>query len=407
MELLSDVFLYVVEAGLQSEDTRFATGTFAFLQVCKRWNEVAVESPQLWVWWIPGTLKAWDLFSSRSKDAPLFLTWRHCPSGPVPNTLMDTVTGRRIRQLDFNGTHQQLEQILGALDSRSTSTTSSIRLRYPSYEKNDNGEHLARLFSLSFPKLSKLDINTFPPDPTSPIFTTSNLTLLKLDLAYSDDRRYTQSQFLQALQQHPNLKQLHLRTGGFPSVENSGGLVPVVLPHLVDLRLYGTDEVIDGFIDLFSMSSPLHNVTIDFECNNVPSVAAHENTTKKILTMYYGCKELEHPRKATHLTISSPPPCHLTIGAKSHSSSAHRPIYNLELRFHGMRGALAQKVVHFFPLKHVRKFTIERFDPPADDWRRTLRRMKGLLHLRLDNVDIVPALNALNLINEGVHREVT
>ena len=325
----------------------------------------------------------------------------------MPNTLTDTVKGRRIRQLDFNGTRQQLEQILGTLDSRSTSTTSSIRLRCPCYEKNDNGEHLARLFSLSFPKLSKLDINTSPPDPTSPVLATSNLTSLKLDLAYNDDRCYTQSQFLQVLQQHPNLKQLHLRTGGFPSVENSGGLVPVVLPHLVDLRLYGVDEVIDGFIDLVSMSSPLHNVTIDFERNNAPSVAAHENTAKKILTVYYGCKELEYPRKVTHLTISSPPSCHLTIGAKSHSTSAHRPTYNLELRFHGMRGALVQKVIHFFPLKHVRKYTVERFDPPADDWRRTLRRMKGLLHLRLDSVNIVPVLNTLNLINEGVHREVT
>ena len=401
------MFLYVVEAGLRNEDTNFVTGTFAFLQVCKRWNEVAVGSPQLWVWWIPGTLKAWDLFRSRSKDVPLFLTWRHCSPGPVPNVLADTATRRRIRQLDFSGTHEQLEQILGTLDSRSTSTTSSVRLRCPFYEKNDNADHLTRFFSLSFPKLSKLDINTFPPDPTSPVLTTSNLTSLKLDITYNNDRRYTQSQFLQALQQHPNLKQLHLRAGGFPSVENSRGLVPVVLPHLVDLRLYGTDEVIDGFIDLVSMSSPLHNVIIDFERNGAPGVVAHENTAKKILTVYYGCKELEYPRKATHLTISSPPPCHLIIGAKSHSTSAYRPIYNLELRFHGMRGALVQEIIPFFPLKHVRKYATERFDPPADDWRGTLRRMKNLLHLRLDNMDIVSVLIALDLINEGVHGEVT
>ena len=74
-EPLSDVFLYVVEAGLEEEDRNFAAGTFAFLQVCKRRNEIAVWSPQFWVWLISGTLKTWDLFKSRSKDAPLFLTW--------------------------------------------------------------------------------------------------------------------------------------------------------------------------------------------------------------------------------------------------------------------------------------------------------------------------------------------
>ena len=286
-ELLSDVFLCVIEAGLQGEDTSFAVGTFAFLHVCKRWNEIAAGSPQLWVWWIPGTLKAWHLFKSRSKDAPLTLIWRsHFPKS-AQDILADTETPRRIHQLDVNGTHEQSEQILGALDSRSTSTTSSIRLQYARYKKNDT-EYLTRFFSLSFPKLSKLDINTFLPGPTSSILTTSNLTSLKLVSPYTNNGCYTQSQFLQVLQQHPNLEQLNLLGDGLPSVENSGGLVPIVLPCLVDLRLCGKDGAINGFMDLISMSSPLHNIIINFQDNHIPDVAAHkyrEKVTHGVLWM--------------------------------------------------------------------------------------------------------------------------
>jgi len=407
MELLSDVFLYVIEAGLQ-KNTDFATMTFAFLQVCKRWNEVAIGSPQLWVWLVPGTFEAWDLFKSRSKDAPLCLTWETWLPESTLNILTDTEVPRRIRQLDFTGTHEQLGPILSALDSRSTSTTSSIRLQRSRYGENDNREHLTRFFSSSFPKLSKLDIHDFLPDSTSSILTTSNLTSLKLSLTYNYDHRYTRSQFLQVLQQHPNLGKLDLM-GGLFSIENSGGLVPVVLPRLVDLKLSGPDEVIEGFIDLISMFSPLHDVTIDFGYGSGPSLAARVNTTKKLLTAYYGCKGLEYPRKATHLTVSSPYSWQedLTINAKFRSTSVSHPIYNLELHFSGMMNAQAQKIIPLFPLNHVREYSVGRLDLSMDDWRRTFRKMKGLLHLQSGDMDIGPMLNALDLVDEGVHRAAT
>ena len=400
------MFLYVVETGLRKEDTAFAAGTFAFLRVCKRWNEIAVGFPQLWVWLISGALKAWDLFKSRSKDAPLFLTWRSRLLDFVPSILINTEIPSRIRQLDFNGTREELEHILGAFHPRSTSATSSIRLQCLR-SNNHKGEYLTRFFFFSFPKLSKLDIGTSLPDSTSSILTTSNLTSLKLNPPINDSHRYTRSQFLQVLQQHPNLKQLDLSAGGLSLAENSGELVPVLLPCLVDLRFCGGDEVIEGFIDLVSMSSPLHNVIIDFQPNHGPVVAAHVNTAKKLLTVYYGCKELEHPRKATHLIASS---CmsgsELKVDAKSHSASASDPIYNLRLQFHGVGTALAQKIIPLFPLKHVREYDISQLDLSTDDCRRTLRRMDGLLCLRLGNMDTGPVLNALDLIDEGVHREV-
>ena len=133
------------------------------------------------------------------------------------------------------------------------------------------------------------------------------------------------------------------------------------------------------------------------------------NTAKRLLTVYYGCKGLEHPRRATHLTVSSSYvfPAELIINAKSFHTSASHPIYNLELQFFGARNALARKIIPLFPLKHVREYTIEWLDVFTDDCLSLFRRMKGLLHLRLDSMDVEPVLYALDLIDEGVHREVT
>ena len=57
------VFLYVVDSGLRDGDTRFATGTFGLVQVCKH-RRVAVGFPRLWSWWIAGAAKAWPLFTT-------------------------------------------------------------------------------------------------------------------------------------------------------------------------------------------------------------------------------------------------------------------------------------------------------------------------------------------------------
>ena len=46
-ELLTEVFLHIIESGLRDGDTHFATDTFNFLRVCRRWNEVAVDFPHL------------------------------------------------------------------------------------------------------------------------------------------------------------------------------------------------------------------------------------------------------------------------------------------------------------------------------------------------------------------------
>ena len=91
-ELLSEGFLYTVESGLKDGGVGFTRGTFGFLQVCKRWNEVAVAFPQLWVWWASGAFKAWDPFNARSKGAPISPMWgfwctKHSPETTPWRTL--------------------------------------------------------------------------------------------------------------------------------------------------------------------------------------------------------------------------------------------------------------------------------------------------------------------------------
>ena len=134
---MAEVFLHIIESGLRGGNTRFAVRTFAFLRVCKCWNEVADSSPQLWVWWIPGAVKAWPLFCSRSKDTPLLLTWRSRLPAPARDILMDPTIPRRIRRLDFSGTSEQLMEFLGAFNPSPTSNVSSVRLQIFPYDDHE------------------------------------------------------------------------------------------------------------------------------------------------------------------------------------------------------------------------------------------------------------------------------
>ena len=398
-ELLLDVFLYVVEAGLQDDNASFATGTFSFLQACRRWNEVAIGFPQLWVWWVAGAVKAWHLFKSRSKDAPLFLTWRSHLTDSTLDILAGAGTPRGIHQFDFSGGGEQLERLLDALISNSISITSSVRVQLIGPYHHRSVRHLDRFFSSPLPNLSKLDIENFLPDSSSSLFTTSNLTSLRLKLPREYQHRFTRSQLSKILHQHPNLQGLDLE-GALPPVEKSGSSAPVVLPQLTDLRLYDADPVIAGFTDLINMSSPLRNVVIYFQPVHTAHVPTIFATVKKILTAYYECQGLECPRRVDHLTVSSGPMENdLIIDAGSSST----PSSNLKLQFHEILTTFTENIVPLLPLKHVRKFTVEGLAVSTDDWHRVLRRMKDLLYLQLDRLEIGPVLDAFDYDDECMY----
>ena len=98
-EVLSEVFLCIVESALQYDHSRFARGTFRFRQVCQHWNQVAIGFPQLWARWVPNAFKAWHLFNARSRAAPTSLTrGRWCTDLFVGSSIQgDPTTPDRIR----------------------------------------------------------------------------------------------------------------------------------------------------------------------------------------------------------------------------------------------------------------------------------------------------------------------
>jgi len=314
------VFLHLFESGLRGGNSRFACGTFRFLLVCRHWYEVAVAFPRLWSLFVGCAVKMWPLFKSRSKDGPLSLTWRWFLPDSARDVLMDPTIARRTRQLDFCGNGNQLAHFLGVFDSSPPSNVSSVRLQIASYDDREPRENFARFLSSSFPKLSKLNIANFLPSPSSPIFTTSKLTSLKLFLPYEIKGRYTLVQFSQILQQLPDLQELDLNHGAIPPSGKSGTPVPFILPRLVNLRLYGAETAILGFIDLIGMSSPLRNLVIHFDSCSGFTLPALTSAVEKIVMPYYDCQVLDRPRKINSLTISSYPyKHHLAFHARSRS----------------------------------------------------------------------------------------
>jgi len=322
--------------------------------------------------------------------------------------LMDCTIPRRTRHLDFNGTSDQLARFLGAFDSGPPSNVSSIRLQLVFYDGLEPQEKFARLLSSPFPKLSKLNIGNFLPSHSSPIFTTSKLTSLKLFLPYDGGKgRYTLAQFAQILRHHPTLQELDLNHGAIPLSGTPGPPVPFVLPQLVNLRLFGSGESVVGLMDLIGMSSPLHDVVIHFENTLAFTIPVLANTMEKIVAPYYNCQGLDYPRKIETLTISSDPDkSHLTFDARSRST----PTSNLEIKFGWIDDLEHDEVVAetfgLLPSNDVQEFAV--------DWlpltRRMLQGMRKLSHLRLCNQSrqfIKQGLVALSLGNQGTSTKST
>jgi len=319
---------------------------------------------------------------------------------------MDPTIPGRIRVLNFSGTNYDLEYLLGTLNSSTPSNTSSVRLHVTRYDEHGARKHPTGFLSLSFPKLSRLDVKNFLPDFSSPIFTTSDLVSLKLNIPHGDKNCYTRSQFSKILQHHPNLQELHLWYGGMPQIEPLEPLIPVALPRLADLQLYGSGVIISGFVSLIGTSSPLRNVIIDFDSTHATRASTLADAVKIILMSYYESRELDH-HKADHLTISSDPGGNALV-FHTRSRSASYQTSNLELRFDRMDDGLVEKICLLFRLDNIGEFTAIGLSLPIDGYYRMFQKMEGLFHLWLENLDIESALEALihNPPLEGMHKKV-
>ena len=410
-EILSEVFLCIVESSLQHGDFGFVAGTFWFRQVCKRWNEVAVGFPQLWVHWVARAVRAWPLFKARSKDAPIFLTWHpYHSSTSGRGILADPAILPRIHQLDFVGDEKESEQFFRALDSSAASKASFIRVHITPHSPRQNNEqgtqeYLARFLSSPFPKLSKLDIENLKPDSSSPVFTTSNLTSLKLSFPYGARPRYTLVQLSRILQKHPYLRELELEDPLTPQVESAEAPVPFALPQLVVLRLHGTPGYLLRLTNLIGTSSPLHNLALNFKYTHGQDITALVDVTKKILSAYYECEGLDHPRNANYLSVAGAQWGPLYFAARSRSTPVSSPRPPLELQF--CRTDELMNILPLFPLKDTREFSIGGLVLSSTEHHRMLQLVKGISQLQLSRLDIGPVLEALDPRNRGASKGTT
>lgn len=398
-ELLSEVFLYIVESGIQEDGMCFRPGTFRFREVCRHWDDVAVGCPQLWVWWLTGAAKVWNLFNERSKDALIFLSWRSNNPPPycLPGLPVDTTLPGRIRHLDFAGREGHLEDLLRSFDPSSTSNTSSIRFRITRHNGLGTEAHLTRFFSLPFPKLSKLNVKNFLPDPSSPAFTTSNLISLKLSFPQGELPSHTLTQFSRILQRHQDLRELDLEDGAVPLVRGPGVPVSCILSRLVNLKLRGTVECIAGLINLVGMSPTLRAVALRFCEFHDSAIPALVDTVKTTIAMYYERGGLDHPLRAHHLSVTRVYSEHrkfVRFVAEPHSTTppTERPILSFEF---WRVDELLELLLHF-PLNDVREFIVIGLDLPFGWYRAMLQRMLNLSHLHLAVLKIKPVLKAMD-----------
>jgi len=406
-ELLTEAFLYVVESNSHEDIAHFTPGTFNFRQVCKHWNEVAIGFPQLWVRWMSGAVKAWPLFDTRSGDAPVFLTWRGTkPSHSFRSAFENPALPAKIRQLDFSGSSEELEHLLSAFNLNPPLNVSSVRFRVLSYFtfESDTRDHFARFIPFSFPKLSKLDVEHCQPDISSPIFTTSNLTSLKLCFHHGTGLPgYTLTQFSQILQRHPNLRELDLKHGAIPLVDSPEAPVPIALPRLVDLKLCGMAECVLGLINVIGMPSPLRNVELRFRDPRHPEAPAIINAVKKILAAYYEFERPDYPRKVNHLRIVSWPRVDydpLCFIAQSRPSPTSTPQSVLKLEVNGTDELL--ELLNLLPLNDIQEFVADGLNFPSNKYRMLLQRMKDLPRLQLAALDITPVMEAMRFCGQGM-----
>ena len=399
-ELLSEVFRCIVESSLQYSDTCFSRGTFSFREVCSRWNDVAVGSPQLWVRWASDAVRAWPLFKARSKNAPIFVTWQPDPERhiQIPG---DTVVPGRIRQLYFSGTGEQSDQFFSTIESTLRSDTSSVRVHISPHSEQDTQDHLTLFLSSSFPKLSKLDIENYQPDPSSSVFTTSSLTSLQLSFPHGTRPQYTLAQLSRILQRYPNLRKLDLRDGALPQIESTELPVPFTLPRLVDLKLFGTVGCIFKLVNLIDTSPPPRSILLCFCYPHDQNVPALIDAVKKILAAYYECEGLDDPRKVDYLSISGADQGPLIFFTQSRSP----PQPTLELQF--SRADDLWNIFPLFPSKDTREFAIGGVDLDSDEYYTMFRKMKGVLRLHVLELNIGPVLEALNPYDEGASKGAT
>ena len=265
-EILTQIFeLCAGEEPLLSPDRNPAI--VSLTQVCGRWRQTALSVPQLWCcvslvlgieWFmnVGGTIPSWrklnhlgfmaELFTERSKTAPLSLVLRTCPESQIPNAQLDQALAAIACLL---GNSKRWHRFECSHDLLSRPSFANIRDRLSNLARltidSFIGARPAQTIFANCPSLTDLDIK--PDHWNEANFPLHQINSLRLTTSYVNTAR-------PILQRCTNVRRLELENIG--SYNRPDDSEQIILPRVECLRITATEEEdLSDIINLLTLSS--------------------------------------------------------------------------------------------------------------------------------------------------------
>ena len=250
-EILGYIFKFSItqkRSDLSFIDTTFnglERGSYNFLFVCRRWYDVAINTPELWSFW-GNTLRDWDKMCRRNKAAAVDLVLNRDPSGPgvlsIPlrGELRDRIARDEIRRIHLRSDDYDL---LGSILSSLTPDGEGVQekcIESIIFHTEVIPEELSDFFARShLPRLQCLKIAGAIRTPLLDQLASKTTRLTTLSLKPGQSSIPLTTPLLNSiLVANPNLQHLELLDGSLPSDVNESG-VRVPLCYLRTISLSG------------------------------------------------------------------------------------------------------------------------------------------------------------------------
>lgn len=268
IEVLECIFEWIVTRKEDDDPFMgFTEGTYNFLLVCRRWNDIGSRNPRLWRFWGP-TLRKWDgeMGRNRAGAVPIDLVLNRDAgdSKELGAALQDALKKRAlnlIRSIHFRG--REDPDPLGSIISLLTSDGAGAQVESIIFSGKTIPEELPKFFSRSrLPWLRCLQIEGSLAAPSWDSLVTSETTrLTSLSLQFVQTPPLSiGSQIISILAANPNLQELELCGLFLDKVKDSDIRVP--LDHLKRLALYGNFYSLFRLLKQLKLPATLDSTTL-------------------------------------------------------------------------------------------------------------------------------------------------
>ena len=408
-EILSEIFLHCIDVEL-THSSLYPTRTLNFVYVCWYWKTVAYETPQLWSTWPGGSIDAWPVLHSRSKNAPLDIHLRKRPASLTVLEPIFTDPGifRRLRSFDFRGHASWLDQFLGLIVNRgNASNLQDLQLNIScmgAMSGYETFEHIRRFFTLPFPKLRALEIVNLSINWDTSFLSLSSVVNLTIQNP-PNVIRPKMEQLLSFIRRNPRLKKLILDDGALPHPDDTGGERGILgLPDLRSLRLRGDLLPIMRVLEHLKLPPELQYTSITVNAGEfsndmiVPSI-------RPFLRSYYLSEHKEERRidglrlslddlQTTVLTVSTTPKA--LVPEATPSQIPLSPM-NLHIQTYQDKKSLSMEIFQLLPLDNLRDLSLESLEFTVDQCRLLFSRVRRVEELCIAGSSGPGAIEALEL----------